>query len=102
MKTDDILTVNGTIPNTTSIQLYKGWNMVGNPKFCNWDFNDILSSSAGNYTAIQWYDSSDQNDPWKHFHVDKPPEMNDLKYMTCGRGYWINVEQDCVWDLSSF
>jgi parallel beta-helix repeat protein len=102
MKSDGTLTINGTIPNTTSIQLYEGWNMVGNPKFCNWEFDDILSSIEGNYTAIQWYDASDTNDPWKHFQVNKPHQMNDLKYMTSGRGYWIKVEQDCVWDLSNY
>jgi hypothetical protein len=102
MKTDDTLIVIGDIPNSSSIQLYKGWNMVGNPKFCNWGIDYILNPIAGNYSAVQWYDAADKNDPWKQYHVDKPSEKNDLKSMTSGRGYWIKVEQDCVWDLSNF
>jgi hypothetical protein len=102
MKTDDTLIVTGDIPNTTSIQLYQGWNLIGNPSFCIHGFNEIFASISGNYTAVQWFDAGDKGDPWKHYQIDKPQEMNDLKYITCGRGYWIYVNQDCVWELDNF
>jgi parallel beta-helix repeat protein len=102
MKTADTLIVNGTIPNTTSIQLYQGWNLVGNPSFCIHGIDDILSPIATKYTAVQQYDSWDGGDPWKHYHINKPQNLNDLAYMTSGRGYWLYVTEDVVWEVSNF
>jgi parallel beta-helix repeat protein len=102
MKTADTLIVTGTIPNTTSIQLYQGWNLVGNPSFCIHGIDDILSSIATKYTAVQQYDSWDSGNPWKHYHINKPQNLNDLAYITSGRGYWLYVKEDCVWEVSNF
>jgi parallel beta-helix repeat protein len=102
MKTSDTLIVTGTIPNTTSIQLYQGWNLVGNPSFYIHVIDDILSPITTKYTAVQQYDSWDSEDPWKHYHINKPSNLNDLACMTCGRGYWLYVKEDCVWEVSNF
>lgn len=102
MKTDDILIVNGDIPNSTSVQLYNGWNLVGNPSFCNHEIDEIFGSIVGNYTAIQWYDASDKSDHWKHYNDNKPPNLNDLTYITNCRGYWVYAKEDCVWDVDNF
>jgi hypothetical protein len=102
MKTADTLIVKGTIPNTTSIQLYQGWNLVGNPSFCIHGIDDIVSSIATKYVVVQQYDSWDSSDPWKHYHINKPPYINDLAYMMNGRGYWLYVKEDCVWEVSNF
>ena len=61
----------------------------------------ILAFIVGNYTAVQWYNAEDKGDPWKHYNIDKPPELNDLKYITYGRGYWIFVKAACVWEVSN-
>ncbi len=102
MKTADTLIVTGSIPNTTSIKLYQGWNLVGNPSFCIHGIDDILSPIATKYTAVQQYDSWDAGDPWKHYHINKPAYLNDLAYMTSGRGYWLYVTEDVVWEVSNF
>jgi parallel beta-helix repeat protein len=102
MKTPDTLIVTGSIPNTTSIQLYQGWNLVGNPSFCIHGFGEIFASISGNYTAVQWFNAKDKGDPWKHYQINKPQELNDLKYITLGRGYWLYVKEDCVWEVSNF
>jgi parallel beta-helix repeat protein len=102
MKNDDTLIVVGDIPNSTYIQLYKGWNLVGNPTFCIHSINEIFMSISGNYTAIQWYDASDTYDHWKHYNINKPQDLNDLTYITCGRGYWVYVKEECVWDVNNF
>ena len=102
MKTADTLIVNGSIPNNTFIQLYQGWNLIGNPSFCNHAIDDILSPIATKYVAVQQYDSWDSGDPWKHYNINKPPGFNDLAYMTSGRGYWLYVKEDVVWEVSNF
>jgi parallel beta-helix repeat protein len=99
MNTDDALVVTGDIPNSTMIQLYKGWNLVGNPSFCNHEIDEILDSITGNYTTVQWYNSYDKSNPWKNYNINKPAILNDLKYITCGRGYWIYLNVDCVWEI---
>jgi parallel beta-helix repeat protein len=102
MKTADTLIVTGTIPNTTFIQLYQGRNLVGNPSFCIHGIDDILSPIATKYTAVQQYDSWDGGDPWKHYHINKPSNLNDLAYMTSGRGYWLYVNEDVIWEVNNF
>jgi hypothetical protein len=102
MKNDDTLILTGDIPNLTSIQLYKGWNLVGNPSFCIHSIDEVFSSISGYYAAIQWYDVEDGKDNWKNYHISKPSKYNDLKYITSGRGYWLFVNDECVWEVNNF
>ncbi|UCG68788.1 MAG: hypothetical protein JSV09_13465 [Thermoplasmata archaeon] len=102
MKNDDTLIITGDIPNLTSIQLYKGWNLVGNPSFCIHSIDEIFNSIMGHYTAIQWYDAGDGGDNWKNYHISKPSKYNDLRYITSGRGYWLFVNDDCLWEVNNF
>jgi parallel beta-helix repeat protein len=43
------------------------------------EIGTVLQSLEGQYDAVQWYDSSDSYDPWKHYHMAKPQHMNDLE-----------------------
>ncbi|ODS40205.1 MAG: hypothetical protein A7315_02645 [Candidatus Altiarchaeales archaeon WOR_SM1_79] len=92
----------GTVPETTTIYLSatgNGWNLVGYPCFSNKYVNDSLSSIDGLYDAVQAYESQDSNDPWKHYKIGKPSNMNDLEYMNPGYGYLVHVTVDCVLTL---
>jgi hypothetical protein len=93
----------GTVSETTTIHLSatgNGWNLVGYPCFSDKSVNDSLSSIDGLYDAVQAYESQDLNDPWKHYKIGKPSNMNDLEYMKPGYGYWVHVTADCVLTLS--
>jgi parallel beta-helix repeat protein len=99
MKTPADLVVIGKVPQSTSIQLTTsgdGWNFIGYPCFRDRTPADVLSSISGSYDALQVYNSSDLNDPWKHYDIDKPTALNDLEYMNPGFGYWIHVSSPCI------
>ncbi|UCE74943.1 MAG: right-handed parallel beta-helix repeat-containing protein [Methanomassiliicoccales archaeon] len=74
------------------IFLYEGWNLVSFP-FIQSDTNlgNVLSSIKGSYTAVQQYNASDSNDPWKHNCSLKPPYMNDLYNIDHLMGFWIYI-----------
>jgi parallel beta-helix repeat protein len=74
------------------IFLYEGWNLVSIP-FIQSDTNlsSVLSSITGDYDAVQWYNVSDNSDPWKHNHISKPSNLNDLCGIDHTMGFWIHI-----------
>jgi hypothetical protein len=104
MKTPDVLVTVGRVNMETTIQLYKGWNLVGyNYHFGSMSVNDALSGLP--YTAIQSYDASDPADKWKHNTTLKTgswASCNDLDNMQMGNGYWILVTDNCTWIIRNF
>ena len=95
MKNDAILNImENRVPVYSNTHLYSGWNLIGYPSLVNKPVTDALSSIDGNYTAIKYYNTSDDADPWKNYHINKP--SNDLYEMEMGQGYWIYVENNCI------
>jgi hypothetical protein len=72
--------------------LYPGWNLISIP-FIQSDtgLGTVLSSIAGEYDAVRWYDTSDTSDPWKNNHAQKLPSMNDLNTLDHKVGFWIYI-----------
>ncbi|MEE9150937.1 MAG: hypothetical protein V3U20_03790, partial [Thermoplasmata archaeon] len=52
----------------------------------------VLETIEGYYDAVQWYDNTDPNDPWKHHKVGKP-FGNDLFELNETMGFWIHITQ---------
>lgn len=76
------------------IMLKKGWNMISVPlNQTSTILEDVLTYIDGNYLAVQWYDSSDILDPWKHYHINKLG-MNDLANIDRKMGIWIFMKSD--------
>ncbi|UCE73179.1 MAG: right-handed parallel beta-helix repeat-containing protein, partial [Methanomassiliicoccales archaeon] len=75
-----------------SIPLKKGWNLLSIPQILTDNhLQTVLQSIDGFYDSVQWYDATDLNDPWKHYHTSKPPDMNDLNEINHKMGFWINI-----------
>ncbi|UCE73152.1 MAG: right-handed parallel beta-helix repeat-containing protein [Methanomassiliicoccales archaeon] len=74
--------------------LYEGWNLISIP-FIQSDTNvgSVLSSITGAYTAVQWFDPTDMDDPWKHNCTLKPQYMNDLDDINHTMGFWIYINK---------
>jgi parallel beta-helix repeat protein len=72
--------------------LNEGWNLISIP-FIQSDENsgNVLASIKKSYTAIQWYNTTDFSDPWKHNCSLKPPNLNDLNNIDHLMGFWINI-----------
>jgi parallel beta-helix repeat protein len=72
--------------------LYEGWNLISIP-FIQPDTNlgTVLNSINGSYDAVQWYNVSDNSDPWKHNSTKKPSYLNDLNDIHHKMGFWIHI-----------
>jgi hypothetical protein len=95
MNNSSNLTIIGSMPESTDIVLYEGWNLVGYPSLKLREVNDALSGI--NWKAVQYYDASDLNDPWKHNSTNKPNRLNDLKEMKSSCGYWVYITINDTW-----
>jgi hypothetical protein len=75
-------------------QIPEGWNLISIPSIQS-DPNivSVLSSNDGDYDAVQWFDVSDASDPWKHKHVSKLPQLNDLTDIYHTMGFWIHITE---------
>ncbi|MCK4267051.1 MAG: VCBS repeat-containing protein, partial [Thermoplasmata archaeon] len=56
----------------------------------------VLSTIAGDYDYVQYYDASDPADNWKTYATFKPPSLNDLSQIHNDMGIWINILSPCV------
>ncbi len=73
--------------------LKQGWNLISIPLIQNnQNLTKVLESIDGYYDALQWYDITDTNDPWKHYKVGKP-FGNDLSQINETLGLWIHIIQ---------
>ena len=77
MTGDDVLTIGGTEPTSTSITLEPGWNMVGIP-----------SETSGNHglpaeiSNVGYFDASEE------YNVAYTDDVGDFNFEP-GRGYWL-------------
>jgi parallel beta-helix repeat protein len=72
--------------------LYPGWNLISIPRpQDDTSLTTVLQSIQGEYDAVQWYNSSDQQDPWKHYQITKPGNLNDLNNLDHLMGIWIHI-----------
>ncbi len=102
------LTISGTAAATTNISLWDnvgGWNLVGYPSVVSRSLLTPPGDHAGltDFTLIYAYhanDTSDPWDPWKLFDPTATNYANDLKAMTPGWGYWIDVTADSTWTVN--
>jgi parallel beta-helix repeat protein len=89
--TNDNFTVAGLVPKYTEIPLYKGWNMVGYPSFINRTVSEALKDIP--WTAIEGFDPNSPSYNLKRL------TGNDI--MSAGNGYWIEVSNDAVWNVTN-
>lgn len=74
------------------IFLYEGWNLISLPSLqSDANLSSVLSPIAGSYNAVQWYNTSDANDQWKHHHIAKPPGLNDLEHVNHTMGFFVHI-----------
>jgi hypothetical protein len=74
------------------ISLEYGWNLVSLPLIrSDTSISALLDPISDKYDAIQWYDSSDLVDPWKHHNVQKSSSLNDLEEINHEMGFLIHI-----------
>jgi hypothetical protein len=74
------------------MNLYGGWNLISIPTIqSDTNLGSVLSSIEGKYDAVQWFNISDTNDPWKDYHVTKVGFSNELNYVDHQKGFWVHM-----------
>jgi len=87
------LPVTGTEP-SKSIDLTRGWNLVGYNSCTSQSIASALASIDGKYISVWAY----INGQWKVYDPTNPG-LSDLTTMEPGYGYWIKTKQNCTWTL---
>jgi hypothetical protein len=89
-KSMEVLSIHGEL--NDYILLDYGWNLISIPRIhSDTTLLSVLKNLDGDYNAVQWYDSSDSSDNWKHYHIAKPPILNDLNAINLTMGLWIYI-----------
>ncbi|MFQ6128827.1 MAG: M28 family peptidase, partial [Thermoplasmata archaeon] len=88
---DSIFTLAGSVRPQFTIQLKKGWNLVGFPSPSPRLVSDALAGVS--YFSIEGYDSSAPP-----FYLRKYAS-NEFLYP--GRGYWIEASSDSIWTIEN-
>ncbi len=73
--------------------LRQGWNLISIPLIQEeQNLTRVLGSIDGWYDAVQWWDVTDVNDPWKHNKIGKP-YGNDLFELNESMGFWVHITE---------
>jgi hypothetical protein len=90
----DLVSIILTKKPTYDIPLSFGWNLISIPlEQGDYAISSVFSSINGYYDAVQYYDSSDLVDPWKHNHILKSPSLNDFNDINYSMGIWIHITE---------
>ena len=89
------LDLQGVEPESVTIPLRTGWNLVGYPALTGRDAASVVSDVAHAVELVWHYRAQDASDPWKRYSPSMPPWTNDLDTFSPGEGYWILVAADC-------
>ncbi|MFQ6128728.1 MAG: hypothetical protein ACE5QW_07495 [Thermoplasmata archaeon] len=89
---DSNLTIAGVVPSQTTIQLHKGWNLVGFPCFnTSLTVADLMST-----VAVERVEGFDVSSPLNFLRV-----LQNSDVLLAGEGYWIKVSEDALWIVSN-
>ena len=82
-----------------TLRLNPGHRFVSFPlDVSNTRIESVLSSVAGCYDLVRWYDPADSLDPWKSYMPGRT--YNDLTRLYNTMGFWINVTATCSLTLA--
>ncbi len=89
---DSNLTVAGAVPAQTTIQLRKGWNLVGFPSL-NTSF---MVADLKATVPVERVEAFDATAPPNFLRV-----LQDSDVLLAGHAYWVKVNQDTIWVISN-
>jgi rhodanese-related sulfurtransferase len=94
MYQDATLTITGTEICNRAVYLWHGWNLMGYGCSTGKPIEENSFSVTGVNHSIWAYES----DHWSVYTPDAPSLVDKLEYLDPGSGYWIYVEEDCLWN----
>ncbi|UCG68079.1 MAG: hypothetical protein JSV09_09605, partial [Thermoplasmata archaeon] len=77
---------------TFDLRLTYGWNLISIPlDQTDTSLLKVLESISGYYDGVEYYDSSDMIDHWKHNNTSKPQYLNDFEIIDHTMGFWVHI-----------
>jgi parallel beta-helix repeat protein len=82
--------------------LRPGWNLVSSPRIQDDEqLENALTQLNGFYEAVQWFNASNSQDHWEHYHILKPSHLNDMDEIDHNKGFFIFID-DPIGDIFEF
>ena len=72
--------------------LVNGWNLVGYPSLDEKNVDDALDGYG--YSSVFMYNSTNRS--WQSYDSSMSDFLNDLRVMSAGYGYWVNVDEESI------
>jgi rhodanese-related sulfurtransferase len=94
MSEDATLTITGTEICNRAVYLWEGWNLVG----YGCSTGQLIEENSFSVTGVNHSIWAYESDHWLVYTPDDPSFVDKLEYLDPGIGYWIHVEEDCLWD----
>ena len=91
------LTITGEELSNRATYLWQGWNMVGYGSSTERLIEEDFFSVPGMSHSVWTYDNNPTGS-WPVYSPDAPGFVDKLENLYPGAGYWICVEEDCLWD----
>ncbi|MDP2918478.1 MAG: PKD domain-containing protein, partial [bacterium] len=98
METAATLVLSKGILENNPIALKTGWNLVGYNSLQPRKVANALASISGKCKTVQTFDAG--SGKWEKYFFQGPVFLNNLQNFEPGKGYWIEVSQDCEWILT--
>ncbi|MCX6801864.1 MAG: DUF2341 domain-containing protein [Candidatus Diapherotrites archaeon] len=95
MQSDANLHLSGYQIFSWEISLYKGQNFVGYPSMTAREITEALSSIANKYSSVTHYENGGYQ-----VYVPAYSGTASLHELGSGKGYWVEVTEDCTWVLA--
>ena len=93
------LTLLGNPPDSASVTLQAGWNLVGYPSQTPKTVVAALEGVAEYVDCVYAYDAADPNAPWRLYDPGATPTVDEIVTLYPGSGYWIHATAECVWNV---
>ncbi len=91
----------GTLPDSTTIQLCTGWNLIGFPSAYPRHVKSALAPILDKVVRVYAFDPFDLADNWKFYEASAPAWASDLDTMLPGKGYWVLVTEDVQLEIKN-
>ncbi len=91
----------GTLPDSTTIQLCTGWNLIGFPSAYPRHVKSALAPILDKVVRVYAFDPFDLADNWKFYEASAPAWASDLDTMLPGMGYWVLVTEDVQLEIKN-
>ena len=83
-----LLVVGEAVPDTTPLALDAGWNLISYLPRSSRTVSEALTNINGYYSAVMGFRGGALS-----YYPDLPPEINSLKSLEPGYGYWLKTSQ---------